>query len=130
MFFGGFFTFLVINLILCYVNFEKWKTCGIFTKCMNLMTFKKYIYFFKNFKIPSCLNELPGSPGSHNWGQNYHKLCHTKVSFFVQCIKKQLITLQNFNIQTCFSQFLWFFSIQCWFKGHVISRIDILSGAK
>ena len=34
---------------------------------------------------------------------------YSKVSFFVECIKKQLITLQNFNIQTCFGQFLWFF---------------------
>jgi hypothetical protein len=32
---------------------------------------------------------------------------------------KQLITLQNFSIQTCFSQILWFFS----FKGQIISRI-------
>ena len=31
----------------------------------------------------------------------------TKVSFFVQCTKIQL----DFNIQTCFSQFLWFFSL-------------------
>ena len=34
----------------------------------------------------------------------------SKVSFFVQCIKKQIISLQNFSVQTCFSQFLWFFS--------------------
>ena len=40
-----------------------------------------------------------------------------KVSFFVYCAKMQLITLQNFNTQTCFSQFLWFFSLKCWFKG-------------
>ena len=37
----------------------------------------------------------------------------SKVSFFIQCIRKQLITLQNFNIQTCFSQLLWFFSLKC-----------------
>jgi len=48
-----------------------------------------------------------------------------KVSFFVQCTKMQLITLQNFNIQTCFSQFLSFFSLKCWFKGQIISRIHI-----
>jgi hypothetical protein len=29
-----------------------------------------------------------------------------KVSFFGECTKMQLITSQNFNIQTCFSQFL------------------------
>ena len=38
------------------------------------------------------------------------EVCHlntmSKVSFFVQCTKMQLITLQNFNIHTCFSQFL------------------------
>ena len=32
-----------------------------------------------------------------------HNGSSTKVSFFVQCTKMQLITLQNFNIQTCFS---------------------------
>ena len=47
-------------------------------------------------------------------------------SFFVQCIKKQLITLQNFNIQTCFSQFLCFFSLEFWFKGQIISRIHLI----
>ena len=47
----------------------------------------------------------------------------TKVGFFVQCTKMQLITFQNFNIQTCFTQFLWFFSLKCWFKGQIISRI-------
>jgi len=48
-----------------------------------------------------------------------------KVSFFVQCTKMQLITLQNFNIQTWFSQFLSFFSLKCWFKGPMISRIHL-----
>ena len=37
----------------------------------------------------------------------------------------QLITLQNFNIQTCFSKFLWFFSLTCWFKGQVIPIIHL-----
>ena len=53
-------------------------------------------------------------------------LSPSKVSFFGQCIKKQLITLQNFNIQTCFSQFLWFFSFKCWFKGQIIFRIHLI----
>ena len=39
--------------------------------------------------------------------------CAIQVSFFNQCSKMQLITLQNFHIQTCFSQFLWFFSLKC-----------------
>ena len=38
----------------------------------------------------------------------------------------QLITLQNFNIQTCFSQFLWFFSLKFLFKGQIISRIHLI----
>ena len=54
------------------------------------------------------------------------KYVSSKVSFFVQCIKKQLITLQNFNSQTCFSQFLWFFSLKFWFKGQIISRIHLI----
>ena len=47
--------------------------------------------------------------------KNWMFLKFLKVSFFIQCIKKQSITLQNFNIQTCFSQFLWFFSLNFWF---------------
>ena len=49
----------------------------------------------------------------------------SKPSFFVHCTKMQLITFQNFNIQACFSQFLWFSSLKCWFKGHMISRIHL-----
>ena len=49
----------------------------------------------------------------------------SKVSFFVQCIKNQIITLQNLNIQTCFSQFLWVFSLKCWFKGQMMSKIHL-----
>ena len=47
------------------------------------------------------------------WIDFYHV---SKVRLFVQCPKMQLITFQNFNIQTCFSQFLWFFCLKCWFK--------------
>ena len=52
--------------------------------------------------------------------------CFVKVSFFVQCIRKQLITLQNFNIQICFSSFLSFFNLKFWFKGQIISRIHLM----
>ena len=38
----------------------------------------------------------------------------------------QLITLQNFHIQTWFSQFLWFFSLKCYFKGQMIPRIHLI----
>ena len=49
----------------------------------------------------------------------------TKVSFFLQCSKMQLIPLKNFNIKTCFIQFLWFFRLKCWFKGQIVSRIHL-----
>ena len=60
-----------------------------------------------------------------------HSQCLTdnvvaKVIFFVQCIKKQLIIHQNFNIQTSFSQFLWFFSLKFGFKGQMVSRIHLI----
>ena len=48
-----------------------------------------------------------------------------KVSFFGECTKMQLITSQNLSIQACFSQFLWFFSLKCWCKGQIISRIHL-----
>ena len=61
------------------------------------------------------------------WKNNNHYVNHnfTKVSFFIQCTKMQLITLQNFNIQTCFSQFPWVFSLKCWFEDQIISRIHL-----
>ena len=37
----------------------------------------------------------------------------TKVSFFLQCSKMQLIPLKKFNIQTCFFHFFWFFRLKC-----------------
>ena len=70
-----------------------------------------------------------GFPGF--WWFNAHRACISieilspKVSFFVQCTN-QLITLQNFNIETSFSQFLWFFSLKCGFKGETISRIHLI----
>ena len=60
---------------------------------------------------------LPWFPSFYSDGHAVDKLNKetkiTKVSFFVQFTKTQLITFQNFNIQTCFSQFLWFFSLIC-----------------
>ena len=67
----------------------------------------------------------------NNWILNlknielHTKSISSKVSFFVQCTNTQLIPLQKFNIQTYFSQFLWFFSLKCWFKGQIISRIHL-----
>ena len=57
----------------------------------------------------------------------YSKNARVKVSFVVQCTKMQLISLQNFNMQTYTSQLLWFFSLKCWFKCHRsrISRIHL-----
>jgi hypothetical protein len=37
----------------------------------------------------------------------------------------QLLPLKNFNIKTCFIQFLWFFRLKCWFIGQIISRIHL-----
>ena len=50
----------------------------------------------------------------------------TKVRCLYQCSKMQFITFQNFHIQTWFSQFLWFFTLKCWFKGQIISRICLI----
>ena len=50
---------------------------------------------------------------------------HTKVSFFLQCSKMQIISIKEFNIKTCFFQFLWVFRMKCWFKGQIISRIHL-----
>ena len=47
-------------------------------------------------------------------------------TFIIQCIKKRIIILKNFNIQTCFCQFLWVFSLKFWFKGPIISRIHLI----
>ena len=54
------------------------------------------------------------------------KYIYAKVSFFVQCTKMQLITLQNFNIQICFSQSVWVFSLKFWFIGQIMSRIHLI----
>ena len=53
-------------------------------------------------------------------------LISIKVSFFIQYTKMQLITVKNFNIQTCCSQFLGFFSLKCRYKGQIISRIHLI----
>ena len=37
----------------------------------------------------------------------------------------KIIPIKNFNIKTCFIQFLWFFRLKCWFKGQIISRIHL-----
>ena len=36
-----------------------------------------------------------------------------------------VIPLKNFNIKTCFLQFLWFFRLKCWLEGQIISRIQV-----
>jgi len=50
----------------------------------------------------------------------------TKVSFFHQCSKMQIIPIKTFNIQTCFFQFLWFFRLKCWFQGQIIPKIHLI----
>ena len=54
-------------------------------------------------------NELGGFNKSMTGCSN---IFYGKVSFLVECTKLQLITSQNLNIQTCFSQFLWFFQLK------------------
>ena len=78
---------------------------------VSLQNAQSKYYFMKQWRVSSIFY--------------IHDLVHTKVSFFVQCTKMQLISFQNFKIQTCFSQFLWFFSLKCWFKGQIISRIHL-----
>ena len=47
-------------------------------------------------------------------GKQFVQQClASKVSFFYQCSKMQFITFQNVHIRTCFSQFIWFFSLKC-----------------
>ena len=79
--------------------------CGECKQCnteeVNIVTFKIY---WNHEEYLAC-----------DIKKNVSKIA-AKVSFFVQCTKMQLITLQNFNIQACFSQFLWVFSLKCEFK--------------
>ena len=92
-------------------------TQGLFVLCIVLINIKVKSIWCPSFKrlhpVTICTSSLQLS----SW---------PKVSSFVRCIKKQLITLQNFNIQTCYSQFLWFFSLKCWFIGQIISRIHLI----
>ena len=75
------------------------------------------IYDYKSIIYPVFCLRLSGSfIIKHNL---------SKVSFFVQFTKTQLITFQNVNIQTFFSQFLQFFSLKCSSKGQIISRIHL-----
>ena len=55
---------------------------------------------------------------THNW--------KFLIIWIILALKQvSLFSAQNFNIQTCFSQFLWFFSLKCWFKGQIICRIHL-----
>ena len=78
-----------------------------------------YLYILAVTIICSCLPYLV------HLKEKIENFSLFKVSFFLQCSKMQFITFQKFHIQTCFSQFLWFFSLKCWFKGQIISRIDL-----
>ena len=78
-------------------------TQGLFVLCIVLINIKVKSIWCPSFKrlhpVTICTSILQLS----SW---------PKESSFVRCIKKQLITLQNFNIQTCYSQFLWFFILK------------------
>ena len=75
----------------------------------------------------ATLGENPYWKGIHEWSSFWSilVLILSKVIFFYQCSKMQFITFQNFHIRTCFSQFLWFFSLKCWFKGQMMSKIHL-----
>jgi len=66
----------------------------------------------------SCLSTL-----KYTLLKDYYYI--NKVRCLYQCSKMQFITFQNFHIQTWFSQFLWFFSLKCWFKGQMMSKIHL-----
>ena len=51
-----------------------------------------------------------------------------KASFIVHCTKMQLITSQNFNIQTCFRKLLWFFSLPNAYKLCVLIEMSMEIG--
>ena len=76
-----------------------------------------WMFLCPNVSISSCQRNLM---------KTYHNEANTKVRCLYQCSKMQFITFQNFHIQTWFSQFLWFFSLKCWFKGQMISRIHLI----
>ena len=38
----------------------------------------------------------------------------------------KITKFQGIVIENCFSQFLWFFSLKCWCKGQIISRIHLI----
>ena len=117
-----------------YMNFNK--NCNVFFSQWLLMQFLKLYYDKFFFKFHSRKSDILFLEVKNAWVQLYiigmkflpHLamksqvgivfalqilyLWQINVSFFIQCTKMQLITLQNFNIQTCFSQFLWFFSLK------------------
>ena len=44
---------------------------------------------------------------------NQWQIGYSKVFFFHQCSKMQIIPIKKFNIQTSFFPFLWFFKLNC-----------------
>ena len=91
-----------------------------------------YYYYYCEYWMLDHITRLYAVDICTNWVvlgsviiESEQNIFYHKVSFFVQCTKMQLITLQNFNIKTCFSQFLWFFSLKCCFKCQIISRIHL-----
>ena len=62
----------------------------------------------EDVEVPKALGDIFESIA----GKNLRGI-NTKVIFFGQCSKMQIIPLQNFIIKTCFIQFLWFFRLKC-----------------
>ena len=106
----------MVNTFICNIKpiFELW---SVKWKRAN----KKLMLYQIIFSTFHNISQLYSQP----YLLNHIKIEYTKVNFFVQFTKMELITFQTLNIQTCFSQFLWLFSLKCWFKGQIISRIDL-----
>ena len=132
------------NIFLAVVNIKTKKLC-LLTQFSGRFC-GTYLEILQGSPIPfSLCKSCPFLQSCRNFQFRYHRGClhHlcdltriilrklifeifiAKVFFFLQCSKMQLITFQKFHIQTCFIQFLWFFSLKCWFKGQMMSRIHL-----
>ena len=116
----------IIPILLTFIYLNRW-SLGDFTKMEETqMEMFNFLWLIWDHYLPLTPTKNDWPPWHPQGGvQIYPKGKFTKVSFFLQCSKMQIIPLKNFNIQTCFIQFLWFFGLKCWFKGQMISRIHL-----
>jgi hypothetical protein len=108
--------------VLSYVNIGDLMRCGKVSKRFGKIRYTESLWrnvdlsyrsdAFDEKNVQSCQSQFhQGNLLCGTYCQLVGCRLLSKVSFFVQCTKMQLITLQTFNIQTYFSQFLWFFSL-------------------